>query len=137
MEYRDLVVFGIIEMPGKGKKEKKVVLIADSDKPAPRFYKFPGGRVRANENAEIALFREIVEEVGINIDKNVTQVATMDKKSHKIIFFCCKYYCGKIKPGQEVAEVLLLSQAEIQKMITDGKVLPNHAEAFRKYIELK
>lgn len=131
---KDSVVFGIIEVPGE---EERLILIADNDKPAPRFYKFPGGRARSWESPEIALFREIVEEVGINIDKNPTEIIRIDKRNHEVIFFYGKYYSGEIRAGQEVAEILLSTPAEIQAMVEKGQVLRSHAEAFGKYMKLK
>ncbi len=51
-----------------------VPFVRDPKKPAPRYWKLPGGRSEGNETPEECAAREIYEELGIEIDQDGLRV---------------------------------------------------------------
>lgn len=49
-------------------KDQILVTQRAEDKPLPLLWEFPGGKVDQGESAEIALRREIIEELGLDLD---------------------------------------------------------------------
>ena len=65
-----------------------IPLIKDPKKPAPVFWKLPGGRGDAKETAEKCAIREIEEEIGISLSKSDLKVIYQeDKDSHILTIF--------------------------------------------------
>ena len=63
------------------------------------YYVFPGGGVEANENFEQALAREVVEELGVNVEI-VRQVARVDYRYDSHYFYLCNRLDGKFGSGR-------------------------------------
>ena len=130
---KQVVAFGIIEMPGP---EKRFMVVTDRDRPEPRLLKFPGGTAEIGENASEALFREMFEETCVNIFLDIKLVAEFDLNSHVVMFFFGRHYSGEPRPNNEVADLLLLTAGQIRAMISAGKFLRRHAQAFEKFVEI-
>ena len=66
-----------------------------------RFWEFPGGKVEAGESFEVALQREIQEELGIKVrvkDEFLTLDYDYPAKSVRLHFFNCTVLQGDPKP---------------------------------------
>ena len=75
------------------------------------YWEFPGGKVDKGETFEIALQREIKEELSIDIKiykKTSSQIHKDDKINVKVHYFLCKHSSGKI----------ILSEHEDLKWVT-------------------
>lgn len=131
MNRKGFAVFAIME----GLPEGKILLIHDKDKPAPAMWKLPGGKAEDGEWPELALIRELNEELKINVmppsDKDV--VFEKDLGNHVFKVYKVEYYNGKIGAGEEVEWLKLFSVAEVKEMISENKILPKHAAALNAY----
>lgn len=129
---KGFAVFGIIE----GLPDEKILLIHDKDKPAPAMWKLPGGKMEDGEWPELALIRELNEELRINVmppsDKDV--VFEKDLGNHIFRVYKVRYYNGEINAGDEVEWLKLFSLGEITEMISNDKILPKHAQALTAYM---
>ena len=90
------------------KLEKKILIsLRPREKAFCGFYEFPGGKINKNELVIEALYREIYEELGVEINLNNVNflqsysVNQMTKKI-KLNFFFCTNWRGKVfsKEGQ-------------------------------------
>ncbi len=130
-----MAVFAIIN----GLPEEKIILVHDKHKPPPPMWKLPGGKVEPWESPEIALYRELNEEIGINIlpltDKDV--IFEKDLGTHIFRVYKVIYHSGQITPYQEEIERLnLFSEKDIRQMLLDKKILPKHGAAITEYLHL-
>ena len=81
-----------------------------------RLWEFPGGKVEPDESLEVALQREIVEELGIEIrvdDEFFTIDYEYPAKSVRLHFFNCSVIEGEAKP-LEVADLRWVKPEDIQ-----------------------
>lgn len=126
-------VFAVITAPNG-----KILLIQDNNKPAPHYWKLPGGKVdwREDKTPEEALLREIKEEIGFffclfSLKKICEAEKNKNSRPHKILFFRVLEDVGeeKIKKGREIEKNSLFSRSQIEKMIVSGEILSSHAEA--------
>jgi len=115
----------------------------------------PGGRIRAFENIEEALKREIEEETGLRVVKihsNKTEV--LENKGDKAFSFepfCCEQFLkgphpyigfvflveveGEPKTSEEVKEVRFFALKEVEKLLKEGKIYTYHMGTVAKYLE--
>ena len=132
MSDKGFAVFGIIE----GLPDGKIPLIHDKDKPAPAMWKLPGGKAEDGEYPELALIRELAEEIKINVippsDKDI--IFEKDLGNHIFKVFKVRYYSGEICVGEEVEWIKLFSIEEVLAMIIGNQILPKHAQALTKHI---
>ena len=108
-----------------------VPLIRDPKKPAPIFWKLPGGRGQVNESAKDCALREIKEEVGLVLPKDDIEILySEDRGNHILTIFSVKLSTTPhIKiTGDEGEEVKMFSPEEI---LGKNDFFPNH----RKIIE--
>ena len=111
-----------------------IPLIRDHRKPAPVFWKAPGGRSNANESAKAAAIREVQEEVGITLKENDLSVIREEGRgSHTLVFFVAKLESlPSIKTrGNEGEEIKLFSPKEI---LAAQDFFPNHRRVFEKIL---
>jgi ADP-ribose pyrophosphatase YjhB (NUDIX family) len=103
-----------------------VPLIRDPKKPAPVYWKLPGGRSENNESAEDCILREVQEELGITLEgKDLRIIHQEDRISHMLTVFIAKL--SAIPPlnrrGNEGEEIRIFSKSEIQHL---SDFFPNH-----------
>ncbi len=107
-----------------------IPLVRDPKKPAPVFWKFPGGRSKPGETAEACAFREVQEEIGVTLrESNLEVVQEEDKGSHVVTLFTAKLpLLPKLKSrGDEREKVKVFSPREILAL---KDFFPNHKKAF-------
>ena len=130
---------GVAELPGYAVAvliitPQGIPLIRDPKKPAPIFWKAPGGRSVINENARAAAVREVREEIGMALSENdLTVISEKDKGSHVLTLFLTKpksLLNLKVR-GDEGEEIRLFSPKQILAM---PDFFPNHREAFEKIL---
>lgn len=133
----DFAVFGILEI------EDKIVLVQEKGKFPEKKWKLPGGRPKGDETEDIVLMREMADEVGIVIEQPQDDDLLAGKHkpkregngSYKVLFYGVKYYSGEPKSGVEIERVGLFTGSQIESMIKEGKILPDHAEALLVYLK--
>ncbi|MDP2598933.1 MAG: NUDIX domain-containing protein [Candidatus Liptonbacteria bacterium] len=111
-----------------------IPLIRDPKKPAPVFWKAPGGRSNMSETAEAAAVREVKEEIGVGLaEKDLIVVYAEDRGSHALELFTAKLKSlPELKSrGDEGEEIKLFSTKEILAM---PDFFPNHRKAFEKIL---
>jgi len=131
---RKFAVFAIIEgLPEES--EGKILLIHDKYKPAPAMWKLPGGKAENGEYPELALIRELMEEIKINVIPPTEKDVVFEKDCGNHIFrvYKVRYYNGKVDASEEVEWVRLFSVGEVKKMIKRNEILPKHAQALTAY----
>jgi ADP-ribose pyrophosphatase YjhB (NUDIX family) len=111
-----------------------IPLIRDPKKPAPVFWKAPGGRSNANESAKSAAARELQEEIGVTVpEKDLAVVHEEDRGSHVLVLFTAKLKAlpGLKTRGDEGEEIRLFTPKEI---LTMPDLFPNHRRVFEKIL---
>lgn len=85
-------------------------------------WEFPGGKVEPGETPEIALFREIKEELAIEVDPDdLTPIAFASAPADErvqpivILLYTCAQWCGEIAP-QEGGDAQWFELKEIRKL---------------------
>lgn len=110
-----------------------IPLVRDPKKPAPVFWKAPGGRSALGEDPEAAAIREVQEELGIRLSRSdLRTVHEEDRGSHVLVLFVAKLKLlpKKMKTrGDEDEEIKAFSASEILLM---NDFFPNHRRAFEK-----
>lgn len=128
-------VFAIIEgVPDKS----GILLIQDKGKPAPHFWKLPGGKGEKGEHPEWTLARELEEELGIEVSNILPTDIIFRKKAadHEFLVYKAAYDGGEIKEGNEIQRISFFSLEEIKKMLIGNEILPKHAIALAQYFLL-
>lgn len=103
-----------------------IPLIRDPKKPAPIFWKLPGGRSEGAETAEQSAVRELAEEVGVFLSvSDLKVVHTEDKGSHTLAIFRADVdTLPQMKSeGDEGEEIKVFKPAQILGM---RDFFPNH-----------
>jgi len=110
-----------------------VPLVMDPLKPAPRYWKFPGGRSQAAETPSETASRELMEETGIRISPNDLELLRReDRGNHE--FFLFRIRLSKavtVHARGEGDELVKLFHPEEMQQMSD--LFPNHralAETF-------
>lgn len=109
-----------------------VPLVRDPKKPAPRYWKLPGGRSQGNESPEECAVREIDEELGLEIELDDLYVLEQqDRGSHLLTFFKLTLTSlkGMNKVGNEGEEIKVFSKYDLTKI---PDLFPNHAAIVQK-----
>jgi ADP-ribose pyrophosphatase len=93
-------------------RDDKVLVVQRSEKmKLPLKWEFPGGKVEIGESDEECLHREIMEELGIQIDiiKSLKpSIYKYDSTPIKLIPFICNFKNGKIKLAEHYQFLWLL-----------------------------
>ncbi|MDE2038070.1 MAG: NUDIX hydrolase [Patescibacteria group bacterium] len=113
-----------------------IPLVRDPKKPAPRYWKLPGGRSEDGETPEECAVREIREELGIVLDQDDLEVIEQqDRGNHTLTFFRAKAadLKGLKTAGDEREEIEVFTLAEAARL---PDLFPNHARIMQREIEL-
>jgi 8-oxo-dGTP diphosphatase len=109
-----------------------VPLVRDPKKPAPRYWKLPGGRSQGKESAEECAVREIDEELGLEIEMDDLHVIEQqDRGSHTLTFFKLELPSlqGLNTTGNEGEEIRVYKKADLAGL---PDMFPNHREIVSK-----
>lgn len=117
-KYYIVVVAGVIF-----NKEGKILIAkrSEDEDVLPGYFCVPGGKVEEGANTtyvlEIALKREIREEVGIEVEVLEMFDSHIGKEDGKIhIYFKCKHLSGDAKALEDTAAVYWMNLDEIKKL---------------------
>ena len=103
-----------------------IPLIRDPKKPAPVYWKLPGGRSENDETAQECAVRETKEEIGVDLDtKALKEIYSEDRGNHMLFIYQAKL---KVLPtlkqkGNEGEEIKVFNQKEILSL---PDLFPNH-----------
>lgn len=134
MQTKDNAKFHIVLVTGVIEKNGELLIAQRSfdEIQAPGKWALPGGKVElfTNNNdidvLERTLEKEIEEEVGVKIQKDILYLASssfvrVDKASVIGILFLCKWKSGKPKPLEDTIRVEWISYNEVKKYdLCDG-----------------
>ena len=91
------------------------------------YFEFPGGKVKSGEYLVEALHREILEELGINLNLDKVLFLNSYKVSQKkkmldLNFFFCDSWFGKIKNNEnQILEWVTLPELKFFKILSSNK----------------
>jgi len=106
-----------------------IPLVRDPTKPAPLFWKLPGGHGESGEDARACAIREVKEETGLVI-KTLEELEVIEKSDHTLTVF--KTHLASLtellERGNDGEEVRVFTPSEIARM---QDFLPNHHAAIR------
>ncbi len=135
MKKIDLAVFVIIEdIP---QQEDKIVLVCDGKK-FPQKWKLPGGKNNTGlvnlfgSGYEATLYREVFEEIGVNV-YDLEIIYKNDDYGHLLIFCKAKYYSGDICQ-KDTKGIMFRKRKQVRCMIRSNLILPNHARILAEYL---
>lgn len=100
---------------------RTTVLIHDETKPAPRLWKFPGGKKEPFEdNPFLSVIRETKEETGLVLDpKRIIFVGGQERERHTKYFFIATIdsFDGLVKKSKEREITAIFTIKELDKMV--------------------
>ena len=119
--------------------DKWEFLIQKTSKEKGGYYSSTGGHIDSGETPLSTIKREVLEELGVNIDKdNIVEYGAI--LHDKIIVFL--YYIrknidiNKVKlQKEEVDYVKYMSKSEIDELIENNEMLKSHGNMFKKIIK--
>lgn len=103
-----------------------IITVKDPSKPAPVYWKFPGGHGKAGENAYMCAVREAREETGADLDiTQLEEIASVERGSHTLTFFktTISSSADLLQVGDEGEEVGVFTPQEILDM---PNFMPSH-----------
>ncbi len=108
-----------------------IPLVRDPKKPAPIYWKFPGGRGGPEETAEEVAIREVQEEIGVSPQRNDLKVIHReDKGDHLLTIFLVDIPLRVVTRhrGDEGEEVRYFSPSEL---VDCPDFFPNHRKVWK------
>lgn len=106
-----------------------LIAVRDLSKPAPVYWKLPGGKSHFGETAEQCATRELEEETGIAVKpEDLKMVFQQEKGSHVKVFFSVKVdSIERLKStGNEGEEVKIFPVSDVLELIRKGEFHPAH-----------
>lgn len=103
-----------------------IPLVRDPKKPAPVYWKLPGGRSEGEETAEECAIREVKEELGFTLKlKDLTQIFEEGRGSHMLVIFkaSVKDLSDLKEFGNEGEDIQIFSPRTV---LTMKDFFPNH-----------
>lgn len=103
-------------------------------------WKLPGGRPIAGDKGdeEVTAMREVNDEIGVIINCPEEEVLRIEKSRHDFVVLKAEYFSGKPEAKAEIERVSVFPLDQIKQMISEesigGYILPDHANALRRYI---
>lgn len=124
-----VAVCGLIQKGDKYLVAKR----ASNDSQAGGQWSIPGGKQEfelGDDIIEETLKREVMEEVGLEIDEQVVYLSsqgfTHSTKRHVVmLYFLCKYKAGIAKPLEDQEEIRWVTHGELEKLV-NAKDGPNY-----------
>lgn len=107
---------------------KGIPLIRDPKKPAPHYWKLPGGRSGPDESPETSAIREVEEEIGLILKKDELKIVYREEReSHAFYLFRDEVFSleGLKSKGDEGEEVKLFLPEELKNL---PDLFPPHRE---------
>ena len=132
---RDYAVFVIVTNMKGG-----VPLVIEKGNFAKKMWKLPGGRPAPEDNMDknIPAMREVDDEIGIVVEYPEKEILRIPKKKHDFIVLEAKYFSGELKAKAEIEKVAIFARNHIKQLVEEDSlsyILPDHAEALRKYLD--
>ena len=110
-----------------------IILVRDPKKPAPVFWKLPGGKSESGETALMAAIREIKEETGVNLEGvGLVVLYFQNRTTHDMTIYGAHLEAlpeTLKKKGDEDEDVAVFAPAEILTMMD---FFPPHRKAVEK-----
>ena len=122
-----LTVDGIIEVYDKEDNFKGIVLI--QRKYPPLGLALPGGFVDVGERVENALYREMKEEVSVNVDDlqllNIYSDPSRDKRFHTVsaVYICKTHEAVYANDDAKEAFILMPQDIPLEELVFDHKMI--------------
>ena len=104
-------------------------------------WSLPMGVPRRGEYPEVTLLHRIDSELGIVVKypEKIVFRKKVSQSRYDFIVFEVEYFKGEIKADvrDDLFRIKLFSLGEIKKMLEGWEIIPDHAEALRKYLDEK
>lgn len=121
----------------------KIILVQDSDKEGPEYWKFPGGTWNPKDISPVGTAkREIREEVPqVKFVSNMLLVKKYKKRkpaSHKFYLFYAEVekQTENLQPiSKEINKIKEFDFSEIQELAESGRMLKQHAKALDDFVD--
>ena len=107
-------------------RDKGIPLVRDPKKPAPVYWKLPGGRSEEGETAVECAVRELYEEIGLSLDpKDLKEIYSENRGSHELVIYRAEIEkLPELKEfGNEGEDIQIFSPKAILGM---QDLFPNH-----------
>ena len=108
--------------------EGKILMGVRAKEPFRGKWVIPGGGVKFLESFRETAKREILEEVGIEIDVDrildVREIVTPPDEHRVIIYCAARYAGGQINPSSDLSEVRFFTRDEVRSLLAAGAVTP-------------
>ena len=119
--------------------DKGEFLIQKTSKEKGGYYSSTGGHIDSGETPLNTIKREVLEELGVNIDKdNIVEYGTIlhDKTIIFLYYIKKNIDINKVKlQKEEVDYVKYMSKNEINKLIKNNEMLKSHGNMFKEIIK--
>lgn len=112
-----------------------IPLVRDLKKPAPAFWKLPGGRSEGDETAEEAAIREINEEIGVTLTPDsLAIIHEEDRGSHSLVIFRVDLPVlpKLLTKGNEGEEIAVFTPSEL---VASADFFPNHRRVVERILK--
>ncbi len=112
-----------------------LIVVRDPHKPAPIYWKLPGGKSNFGETAEQCAVRELEEETGIVVNlEDLKMISKQEKGNHIKVFFRVKTDCidGLKQISDEDEEVKIFPISDVLELIRKGEFHPAHSRIVEK-----
>ena len=130
-------VFGVINLGDELNPE--IIMIQDSDKRPPAMWKLPGGRCESEESIELALRREVEEEIGVALRPGQRILSeTIEGRTSSHVFEAWTVLSNglirdQLRSGNEVKQIEVVTVDDFNRLKSESRILPHHQAAIEEY----